>query len=33
VKGRAAADVRCMASLTSDMLTSPVQETESTHIY
>jgi len=33
VKGTAAADVRFKASLTSDMLTSPVQETESTHIY
>lgn len=32
-KGTAPADVRFKTSLTSDMLTSPVQETESTHIY
>jgi uncharacterized repeat protein (TIGR01451 family) len=33
VKGTKAADVRFKTSLTSDMLTSPVEETESTHIY
>lgn len=33
VKGNKPADVRFKTVLTSDMLTSPVQETESTHVY
>lgn len=33
MKGTKAGDVRFKTSLTSDMLTSPVEETESTHIY
>lgn len=33
VKGTAAGDVRFKVSLTSDQMTSPVEETESTHIY
>jgi hypothetical protein len=33
VKGNAAADARIKVSLTSDMIDSPVEETESTHIY
>ena len=33
VKGTSAKDVRFKTSLTSDMLTSPVEETESTHVY
>ncbi len=33
VKGNKAADVRFTTVLTSDMLSSPVQETESTHVY
>jgi len=33
VKGTKAADVRFKTTLTSDMLVSPVEETESTHVY
>jgi len=33
VKGTQAGDVRFKTTLTSDMLTSPVEETESTHVY
>lgn len=33
VKGVAAGDVRFKASLTSDQMTSPAEETESTHVY